>query len=386
MSILFILTAIAILGVIIVIHELGHFVFCKLFGVRVLKFSIGMGPAIIRKKIGETEFIISSVPLGGYISPLDEEKVSEALRFREKIAGRIQSKGIYDLASMTSLIDKMVEERFGINFRDIPSRTIESKPLLAKVLIVLGGPLFNILFGVIIMYLMLVLGIEKLGNKVGDVMNDSPAQRAGIIRGDLIVEVNGNEVETWDEIRANIALSGETVKLRVIRDREEVLLEVKPMRAGKAGKVIGIYPDTSYVVSIRYNPIEAIPRSLMETWKFLSLTLRSLKMLFSKEGVGMIGGPVALTKITSEAARSGMRALLIVVFFITINLGILNLLPIPVLDGGHVLMMLGEGITRKRISPKAKQIITLVGFLILSVLLAIAFFNDVRNILVKKLF
>lgn len=375
-----------ILGIIILVHEFGHFIFSKIFNVKVLKFSIGFGPAIAKKKIGETEFMVSAIPLGGYVSPLDEERLREITRVKEELVRELQSKGVYDLSTITYQIDKIIEEKFGISPQDIPKRTFENKPYLAKLLIVLGGPLFNIVLGILTMYLVLILGMEKIGNTIGDVMKNSPAEQSGILKGDVVKEINGIPVKTWDEIKSNIMLSKDVVRLKVIRNGQELSFELTPTKSEKGQKIIGIYPDTNNVVKMKYEPIEAIPQSFVETYKFLSLFLRSLGILFSKEGIETIGGPIALTKITSEAAQSGVRTILMVIFFISINLGILNLLPIPMLDGGHIFIMSLENILRRKFSPQVKQAISFVGILILSTLLVVAMFNDIKNIFIKKLF
>lgn len=384
-DILSIIVGIIILGLIIIIHETGHFIFSKIFNVKVLKFSIGFGPVIARKKIGETEFLVSSIPLGGYVSPLDEERIEEIKRAKEKMIQDLQSKGSYDLLSTTKVVNETIEQKFGITQNDMIYRTFESKPYLAKILIVLGGPLFNILFGIFAMYLLLIMGIEKLGNTVGDILKDSPAEKVGIAKGDIITEINGVKTKTWDEIKLNIITSKDKVKLKVLRNGNELEFEVIPQKSGKSGKIIGISPDTSQIVKIKYNPIEAIPQSFKETYNFISMFLRSFKILLSKEGIESIGGPIALTKITSEAAQSGIKTLLIVVFFISINLGILNLLPIPVLDGGHIFIMSLEKLARRKFSPKVKQAISFAGIIILSALLIVAMFNDIKNIVMKRM-
>lgn len=380
-----IIVGIIILGFIIIVHEAGHFIFSKIFNVKVLKFSIGFGPVIARKKIGETEFLLSSIPLGGYVSPLDEERIEEIKKVREKMIQEIQSKGSYDLLSATRSVDEIIEKKFGIAQDDMTRRTFESKPYLAKILIVLGGPLFNILFGIFTMYILLVIGTEKLGNTVGEILKDSPAEKAGITKGDVITEINGVRTRTWDEIKLNIMTSKDKVKLKILRNGDELEFEVVPQRTGKSGKIIGISPDVNNVIEIKYDAINAIPQAFVETYNFLVLFVRSFRFLFSKEGIESIGGPIALTKITSEAAQSGVRTLLVVMFFISINLGILNILPIPVLDGGHILIISLEKLARRKFSPQVKQAISLAGIIILSVLLVIAMFNDIRNIITKRL-
>lgn len=386
MNAVFLLVGIAVLGLIILIHELGHFVFCKFFGVKVLKFSVGFGPALLRRKIGETEFLVSAIPFGGYISPLDEEKIREINRVKEELIRELQSKGAYELTAISNQIDRIIEEKFGVSPDDIKSRTFENKSYGAKVLMVLGGPLFNILASVVAMYVMLTLGIEKIGNTVGDVMKNSPAERAGIMRGDIVKEVNGVKVETWDEIKANIMISRDLVRLRVVRDGSELYFEILPISSERGGKMIGIYPDVNNVVKIRYDPGEAVYRSLVETYKFLTLFIRSLGMLFSREGLETLGGPISLTRMTSEAAQSGLKTALMVVFIISINLGILNLLPIPILDGGHILLLTVEKILGRRFSVHLRQVVNIIGLFVLSLLLVIATFNDIKNMFAKKLF
>lgn len=375
-----ILIGIILLGLIILIHEFGHFIFCKISKVKVLRFSIGFGPPLLRKKIGGTEFMISAIPFGGYVSPLDEEKVNEIKKVREEIIQELQAKGVYDIYTAEKMIDQVIEKKFGGKIQD--TQVFEKKPYISKFLIVFGGPLFNILTAIFAMYLILVLGIEKIGNRIGDVMKDSPAEKAGLQKGDIIIEVNGHPTKTWNSIKTNIMMAGDKIKIKVLRNNEEIEIEITPMKT-ETGNIIGIYPDTDYKIFEKYGILSAIPHAFSETYKFLKLFVRALKLVFSKEGLKSLGGPIALTKITSEAAQSGIRTVLMVIFFISINLGILNLLPIPLLDGGNLAIITAETIFRRRFSPQFKQAISIVGIIILSTLLVIAMLNDVKNIFIK---
>ncbi len=371
-----------VLGIIIIVHEFGHFIFCRIFDVKVLIFSVGFGPAIWKRRWGETEYRLSAVPLGGYVSPLDRDRINEIEYFRRKTYEMLKQEGHSD-TDIERISDELVLSEYGVTDQDLRNRTLESKPFYAKFLIVFGGPLFNFILGVAAMYFILVLGRVDIGTRIQKVMENSPAEQAGIIPGDEIIEVNQKSVKSWNELKTHIRLSGDKVNLKIKRGDNIFTISVTTIE--KDGmKVIGVFPDTSSLVVIKYNAIHAIPMSFVETLEFIKLFFSSIGLILSKEGLESIGGPIAITKITASAVQKGVGQLLIVIFIITINLGILNLLPIPILDGGHILIFSIEAILGRRLSQGLRQAVALVGLLVIISLFVVAMWNDIRNLMGGK--
>ncbi len=383
-TILSILIGLVILGLIVIFHEFGHFIFCKIFNVRVLKFSIGFGPPIWRKKIGETEFSISPILFGGYVAPLDRERIKIMEDSKRELREKLIRDGKYDPLAIEKATQDFIKEEFDVSESDIKYRSIDSKPFFAKFSIVFAGPLFNIILSLICLYLLLVIGVEKIGNKVGGTLDGSPAQLAGILPEDEIIEINGTKTRTWDEIRTNIIISPtDKISVKVKRGEQILSLDIGTIRKNGI-KVIGILPDEDSKVLVKYGIISAIPQTFYELHKYSILFLKSLRILFTKEGVQSLAGPIGITKVTSDAAKRDFRALLFVIFFISFNLAILNLLPIPILDGGHILLYTVESIIKRPLSLKVRQAVTIGGLFLLILLLITATWNDFRNFILDK--
>ena len=378
---MYIVVALIILGLLILFHEFGHYIFCRIFGVKVLRFSIGFGPALFSWKKNGTEYRISVLPWGGYVTPLEKERMEEAIELF--IKDRMEKKKhLYDEETYRKLVYEMVEEEFGVSMNDLEKNSLDSKPFFQKFMIVFAGPLFNFILGVIIMYFLLIAGVPKLSTKVSKVMEGAPAEKVGIMPGDVILEINGRKVKTWDELKREVVLSEGTLNLKVKRGEEILEFKLNPMKKN-GQKVIGVFPSDEKII-IKYSPISALPASFSETFEFILLFFRSIKILFSKEGIESIGGPVMITKLTADAAKQGVIPLLFITFFITVNLAILNLLPIPVLDGGHILIFSIEAISRRKLSYKVRQAVTIAGFFFIISLALLALHNDIKNLFFKK--
>ena len=374
-----IILAIIILGLMILFHEFGHFIFCKIFGVKVLRFSIGFGPAILRKKIGDTEFRLSLIPLGGYVTPLEKEKIDLMVEERA-----------YELSNKLNLSESLAREiaweeirkEFGIS-QNSGNVFLESKPYFQKFLIVFAGPLFNVILAIFFMYFLLVIGYETLGTKLGKVLENSPAEKYGLQPGDIVLEVNKKTVKTWQDIRREIILSEGKINLKIQRGEQILYFEIEPQIID-GRRVIGILPDENNKVVIKYSPILAVPKSIENTISTISDMFYAIKLIFTKEGIESIGGPITIAKVTSDAAKESIQSLLSVSFLISLNLALLNILPIPVLDGGHILIFTIEALIRRRLNYKTKFAITVFGLFLILILAFIGVSNDIKNILKKE--
>ena len=419
-----------VLGVLVFVHELGHFLAARRLGVRVLTFSLGFGPKILKFQRGDTEYCVSAIPLGGYV----------------KMAG--ESPDDPRTGSSDEFMSKTKWERF-------------------QVLIM--GPLMNIVLAVVVMAVVLAQGAEVPVYQdqppvVGAVEAGSPAAQAGIQRGDLIVDVAGNPVDTWEDLfiavgtrpdrdvpvtlrrsgqtrsvtvrpvpetryeigtigvmpdinpivasviagepaeRAGLmagdvvlAVDGERmvtrtqlvekisangdqeIALTIQREGREQIVMATPEQRGDRG-MLGIYV-TEPTRSFTPGPFEALALSVERNIEFSGLIFQTLGGLFVGEtSPRQLMGPVAIAQLSGESAEAGWIALFSLMASISLNLGLLNLLPIPVLDGGHILIMALEGVARRDFSMAVKEKMLLAGFVLLMTLMVTVIYNDLTRI------
>jgi regulator of sigma E protease len=419
-----------VLGVLIFVHELGHYLMAKRLGVKVLKFSLGFGPRLIGFRRGDTEYCISAIPLGGFV----------------KMAG--ENPDDPRSGSTDEFLSRSKWERFQI---------------------LIMGPLMNILLAVVVMALVLMQGADVPAYQdqppvVGVVAAGSPAERGGIKPQDRIVSVGGRPTDTWDQFfaaigtraRRNVAIvllrEGREVTVQVVPDAEtkyeigeigvmpdvhphiravtagdpadkaglkagDLILAVNgetmvsagqlsnaiatragmkvvftieragvrqeiavtPVKRGSRGVVgIGIGDE---VRSIRPTPIQAVWMSLQRNYEFSGLIFRTLVGLLTTEtSPRQLVGPVGIAELAGESAAAGWMALLTLLASISLNLGIINLLPIPVLDGGHIFIMAIEGIARRDFSIKVKEKMLMAGFAVLMLLMVTVIYNDLTRV------
>lgn len=344
--------AIILLGILIFVHELGHFLFAKLMKVKVLKFSLGFGPTLIGKKYGETEYLISAVPLGGYVKMLGEDDEA-AIGEEEK------------------------------------ARAYNFQPVWKRLLIVLSGPVFNILFAALLFMFIFFAGVPSLLPEVGEVLPDSAASRSGLIKGDLVTEINQNQVKHWDEMTGIIHDNpGKRLSFRIKRNNEILTLEVTPEKKqapnifGEMKEVglIGIKPSGNTIIE-KIGPAEAVVQAFVKTWELSALTLMGMIKLIQRiVPAESIGGPILIFQMAGQQAAHGAMSFFTFMALISINLGVLNLLPIPILDGGHALFLGIEAVRRKPLNHKVMAFAQKIGLAILILLMVFAFYNDISRL------
>ncbi|OFV88916.1 MAG: RIP metalloprotease RseP [Acidobacteria bacterium RBG_16_68_9] len=349
-----ILWAICGLGFLIVVHELGHFIFAKRLGVGVLKFSVGFGPRLFGRTVNGTEYALSAVPLGGYV----------------KMVGEDPDAGGAD-----------VDPRVSFN----------QQPLWKRAAIVLAGPGFNILGAFLIFASVFVVygaRVPSEAAKVGGVMEDMPAEQAGLQVGDVVTALDGTPVRTWEELSAGIRASGgREVALGVQRGETTLTVRVTPQsKPDKSlfGEVVG----EAFVIGIErgldqedVGVVRSLGMAANQTfWWIQTLVLSVVKMVQGKISTQEIGGPILIAQAAGQQARMGLEYFLHFMAVISINLGILNLLPIPILDGGHLLFCVIEAVLRRPLKIRHREIAQQIGLVILVGLMAFAFYNDIARV------
>ncbi len=428
------------LGILIFVHEFGHFIIAKRSGVGVLKFSLGFGPKILGKKIGETEYQISAFPLGGYVKIIGEnpeEEVSE-------------------------------EDR---------ERSFSGKPIRTRMAIIVFGPLMNVLLAFIFLCLVALIGFRipafmEGPPKVGWVEPDSPGQRIGIRAGDLIIKINDRKVSNWEEARfilvSNpnarlrldveregaivvkelvpeergvfgagytglqpewppiikeiikgdpadlgglkkddliLAIDGEemrhwiqmamtiwknpdkTITFKVKRGQEILFFPIRPKAVKSKEKAIGLIgiSNPGDTIFKQYGPLRAIVWGGRETLKLTKTTVTVLwRLVVRKISHRMVGGPILIAQMAGSAAKSGITTFMLFIASLSIMLAIINTIPIPLLDGGHLLFLGIEGIRKKPIGVKARELAYRVGLVFIILLMLLVFYNDITRFFLRQ--
>ena len=360
-----IIAIIVVLGGLIFFHELGHFLVARALGMGVSTFSLGFGPKLLKKKLGKTEYALSLVPLGGYVALVGESDPGD-------IPG-----------------DFTAAESFAL------------RPAWQRLLVIAAGPVFNIILAwLLCWFLAWQWGSPVLRPVIGGVQADSPAFRAGIEVGDTILSIDGKEVGSWDEMSAAIAASdGRPMRVEILRpapkdappDSEGTMIPLIISAERSVRKTIFGEDETAWLIGVRNgNAISDEPESFIDAavvgaeqaWRMVSVTWQGFVKLAQRVvPLDQVGGPIMIAQKVGEQAREGMRGLLLLTAFISVNLGVLNLLPIPVLDGGQIMFCLYEMIFRRPLPLKAQDYATRVGLFLLIALMALATFNDVARLL-----
>ena len=350
------LSFLLVLGILIFVHEFGHFLFAKLFKVRVLKFSLGFGNKLIGKQWGETEYLISAFPLGGYVKMYGEQPGEE----------------VAEADKAVSFSHKTVGQRFWIVF---------------------GGPLFNLLFAVLVFWLMFVFaGMPDLvdSTKIGQINSGSAAERAGLKQDDIVLSINGKEMKAWAQVSETIRTSGgKPVELRIRRGSEELTIAATPVR-DIVKNIFGEPTEERYLLGmsrsekVKYTKVslaESIQLALAHTWDMIVLTIMGMvKMIQRIIPASELGGPIRIAEIAGEQFKAGWINLIHFTGLLSVNLGVLNLLPIPILDGGHLVFLGIEAIRRKPMGETALMRAQQVGMALLGTLMIFVFYNDIARL------
>jgi len=419
-----------VLGVLIFVHELGHFMAARRVGVRVLKFSLGFGPRIVGFKRGDTEYVISAIPLGGYVKMAGENpddprtgKPDEFLskskwqRFQILIMGPVMNLLLAVAVTAVVLMNGAEvpafqskppvvghvspgtpAEKGGIRAgdrivsvagRDVPTweqffiavgmRASQETPIVfdrdgqQMSIVVTPTPQTSYDVGVI--------GVEPFSQPhVGSILAGSPAEKAGLKSGDVVLKVDATTITVPGQLVEIISKKANTpVTLTISRNGAEQVVRVTPELNGDRGRIgINIVED---VDRIKLGPIDAVKMSVERNYEQALLILRTVGQLITREtSTRQLMGPLAIAQLSGESAQLGWLPLFGLMATISLNLGLLNLLPIPVLDGGHIFIMMLEGLARRDFSVKVKEKMFLAGFAVLLMLMVTVIYNDLTRI------
>ncbi len=343
---------IILLGVLIFVHELGHFIAAKSMGVRVVTFSLGFGPRIIGKKIGDTDYRLSAFPLGGYVRMTGDDPSQTPTKEEQPYSFLAQK-----------------------NWK--------------KIAIVGAGPLFNLVFAIGALWIVFMAGVPVIDPVLGELKKGYPAEAAGLKPADRVISINGVAVDEWESMATIISESGgKPLEFVVLRDNTETAVQVVPIYEEGLSDImtpqkkymIGITPSGDFHL-VNYGVLSAAGKSFSETGRLIYLTFLVIGKMFTGEvALNNLGGPILIAKVAGEAARLGIMPYIHFMALISINLAVLNLLPVPVLDGGHLLFFTIEGIIRRPINLRVKEIALQIGLGMLVLLMILAFYFDIERL------
>lgn len=338
-----------ILGILIIVHEFGHFIAAKKLGVKVEKFSLGFGPKLVFKKKDQTEWTINLIPLGGYV----------------KMAGD--------------------------NYQEWTGKEDEylSKPPGKRAAIVFFGPFLNYVLGILFFWVIFTVGYPCLTTKVGTVIEGFGAKEAGLLPGDQITSVDAKAVKFWEELQKEVRdKTDKSAALRVVRDNKtiDITVLVKPKDfsdvSGRRQTIglLGITPSDE-IITVKHSVFKSVILSINKTVELTILTYSGLwQMLTGRLSIReSVTGPLGIFYITSKAASVGLIAVLHLIAVLSISLAIFNLLPLPVLDGGHIMLLFIEKIRGKGLGVKAEQVIQQFGFSLIIAMALFVTYNDIMR-------
>ena len=356
--IIYIFIALFALSVLVFFHELGHFSAAKFFGVKVERFSIGFGRVLLKKEWLGTEWVFAPILLGGYV----------------------KLKGQDDLDPLK---------------RDNDPDSYNSKKPWQRIIILLAGPIANILLAFFLYLLIALKGAPVIAASnyvppiVGKVIPNTPAEYAGLQANDRIVKINNHPIKYWYQLKDEIINSNNTLTLNILRGQKELQLQLTPKVEERKNefnetvkqRVIGIVPKIDKNTIVHFTPLEALYYAFNETKKSTLLITKGIEKISTGEVESKnIAGAITIFDLLIDFAKAGFLYLLFIMALISVNLGVINLLPIPALDGGHILFNLYEMITKKAPSEKVLYRLTVAGWIFLIGIMVFGVYNDINRI------
>ena len=363
----YILPFIVLILIVVFIHEYGHYYFAKKYGVGVTDFSIGFGQEIFgwNDKSG-TRWKICWIPLGGYV----------------KFFG---DRNVYSQADHKEILEKYNEEE--------QKKLFILKPLYQRTLIVFGGPLANFLLALVIFFsIYTFVGKDFTPAVINEVQKDSPAMIGGLKQNDIILEIDGNKVESIMDVSKFITMStDEIIDFKVKRSYDELILKIKPnivpgednlgnkLNKRIVGIKLGAYNNE--INHVKLGPAQAIYHAAHEVYYVGTSSLKYIgAMIFGKADTSQLGGPIRIAKISGQVAEFGVLAFISMMAYISISLGLVNLFPIPMLDGGHLMFYAFEKVLGRPLSQKTQEGFFRIGLFLLISLMFFTTFNDLKDL------
>ena len=394
------LAPILVLGLVVFVHELGHFLAAKWTGVYAPRFSVGFGPALWKMRRGETEYVVAALPLGGYVRMASRDDETMALiegggspeGTAKGHGDEVQGKGHSDVQGAgAGEKPKDWDENAMVPFGPKPvpaNRWFESKPVWARVVILLAGVTMNVVLTLVVSTgVYSYYGRSYVPAVIDSVVAGMPAAQSGLQQGDSIVAINGVKVRAWSDLLTTISASaGKPVSVAVSRQGVPLALTMTPVAqqgadaaTGKAVTVgrVGALPKNK-VERERLGPLAAGMAGWNATWSMGGSVVGVLGgLLRGNISVKNLAGPVGIVRTSVAAARTGFESLWALIAFLSINLAVLNLLPVPILDGGQVLMTLAESVKGSPFSLRTRENVMRVGLAAIAALFAVVMFNDI---------
>ncbi len=346
------ITFLLVLSFLVFFHELGHFLAARFFGVTVHVFSIGFGRQVYSKVWRGTKWQLALIPLGGYVKMKGQDDTKPGLE-------------------------------------ELGDDSYNNKKPWQRIIILFAGPFANFLLAAILYFVIALGGANSLSPTVGNIQENSPALRAGIQANDVIVRINNTDIKTWDEIGKFIRNTPGTLKFYIKRDGKLISKTISPhisdakniFKEDIKKRMIGISPAPK-LVTIYHEPISALSFAYEKTIESSKMIFQGVQKLI--QGIvpsSEIGGVITIGKVISDASESSILALFAITALISVNLGVLNLLPIPALDGGHIMFNLYEIIFRRKPSEQVFMFLTITGWIILASLMLLGIYNDINRLL-----
>lgn len=331
-----IIYAIIIFCMLIFVHELGHFIVAKACGVKVNEFAIGMGPAILKKQKGETQYSVRALPIGGYCAMEGEDEDSD------------------------------------------DERAFNNKPAWQRACVLAAGSLMNLLAAVVLL-IIIAFWSGQPTTTIDKVIDDSPAYEAGIVKGDEILEVDGRKVEDWDDLLEFIGQSkSKTAEIKVLRDGREMVItsQLEYDKQAERNKV-GIVPG------VEHNLIASVATGVKSTGTMTVMMYDIIKKMFTGDvSVKELSGPVGIVYAVNDSAKAGIIYVIYLSALLSLNLAIMNMLPLPALDGGRMIFLVIRKITGKRVTDEMEGRVHFIGIMLLMLLMVYVTWNDIVRFVV----
>lgn len=337
-----------ILGVIVLIHEFGHFIFAKKSGVYVYEFSIGFGPKLFsfKRKNDPTEYMIKLIPLGGYVAMAGEDGDDETK-------------------------DNKIND----------DEKLCNKSFFQRFIVLIAGAMNNFILGIVLLFIMgLIYGTTTIGTTLSDIPEDGAMYEAGARNGDEIVKINNKKVSSYDDVQTYLAIAGEGSKVNITlknKNNIEKTYSVKPKLSEEDNKYyygisVSVKKEKGFIAAIKYAKDKFI-----SIYKSMFIVIGSL--FTGKLGIDSLSGPVGIYSVVGES-RESLSMLLYLTAYLSINIGFMNLIPFPAFDGGRVLFLIIEKIKGSKLNPKVEGCVNAIGFLLLMVLMLVVTVKDVLNL------